>query len=65
MDNEMVALTEKSSTLIKHKFHPKLKDPRSFSIPCTIGHLHFPNILCDLSASVPLISLSIVRKLGL
>ncbi|XP_071926187.1 uncharacterized protein [Coffea arabica] len=57
VDNEMIALTEECSALIKNKLPPKLKDPGSFSIPCTIGQLHFSNALCDL--------LTILTKLDL
>nr|XP_027083493.1 uncharacterized protein LOC113705783 [Coffea arabica]XP_027083494.1 uncharacterized protein LOC113705784 [Coffea arabica] len=65
VDNEMIALTEECSALIKNKLPPKLKDPGSFSIPCTIGQLHFSNDLCDLGASVSLMPLSVARRLGL
>ncbi|XP_027120640.1 uncharacterized protein [Coffea arabica] len=65
VDNEMIALTEECSALIKNKLPPKLKDPGSFSIPCTIGQLHFSNAICDLGASVSLLPLSVARRLGL
>ena len=35
---EMVALTEESSAILQKKLPSKLKDPRSFSIPCTISN---------------------------
>ncbi|XP_075489618.1 uncharacterized protein LOC142528450 [Primulina tabacum] len=44
---------------------PKLKDPGSFSIPCMIGDVAFPKVLCDLGASINLMPLSLFRKLGL
>ncbi|XP_027103150.2 uncharacterized protein [Coffea arabica] len=65
VDNEMITLTEECSALIKNKLPPKLKDPRSFSIPCTIGQLHFSNALCDLGASVSLMPLLVAQRLGL
>ncbi|KAK4731313.1 hypothetical protein R3W88_024301 [Solanum pinnatisectum] len=43
----------------------KKEDPGAFTIPCTIGLLHFAKALCDLSASIYLMSLSIYKKLGL
>ncbi|XP_049345501.1 uncharacterized protein LOC125810030 [Solanum verrucosum] len=43
----------------------KKKDPGAFIIPCTIGMLHFAKALCDLGASINLMSLSIYKKLGL
>ncbi|KAL8155728.1 hypothetical protein AgCh_000943 [Apium graveolens] len=36
-DLEFVALTEECSDVLQQKFPPKLKDPGSFTIPCTIG----------------------------
>ncbi|XP_017982359.1 PREDICTED: uncharacterized protein LOC108663273 [Theobroma cacao] len=35
-DFETMALTEECSAIIQNKLPPKLKDPGSFSIPCTI-----------------------------
>ncbi|XP_015167282.1 uncharacterized protein [Solanum tuberosum] len=43
----------------------KKEDPGAFTIPCTIGLLHFAKALCDLGASINLIPLSIYKKLGL
>ncbi|KAK4723871.1 hypothetical protein R3W88_026650 [Solanum pinnatisectum] len=43
----------------------KKKDPGAFTIPCTIGLLHFAKALCDLGASINLMPLSIYKKLGL
>ena len=65
VDNEVIALTEEYSVVIQNKLPPKLEDPSSFSIFCTIGNIEFSNALCDSDASVPLIPLSIARKLGL
>ena len=42
-----------------------MKDPRSFTIPCTIGDCTFNNILCDLGASINLMPYSMMQKLGL
>ena len=44
---------------------PKLKDPRSFTIPCAVGNLIFEKPSCDLGTSINLKPLSIFRKLGL
>ncbi|XP_049391131.1 uncharacterized protein LOC125855450 [Solanum stenotomum] len=41
------------------------KDPGALTILCTIGLLHFAKALCDLSASINLMPLSIYKKLGL
>nr|XP_010321661.1 uncharacterized protein LOC104647719 [Solanum lycopersicum] len=43
----------------------KKEDPGAFTIPCTVGLLHFTKPLCDLSASINLMPLSIYKKLGL
>ncbi|XP_071905628.1 uncharacterized protein [Coffea arabica] len=64
-DCETIALTEECSAIIQNKLPPKLKDPGSFSIPCTIGNVDFSKALCDLGASVSLIPLTVARQLGL
>ncbi|XP_057984614.1 uncharacterized protein LOC110634495 [Hevea brasiliensis] len=60
---EIVALIEECSALLQNKLPPKLKDPGSFSIRCHIGDTSINKALCDLGASVTLISLSICEKL--
>ena len=42
-----------------------LQDLGAFTIPCTVGSLHFAKALCDLGASINLMPLSIYKKLGL
>ncbi|XP_022880734.1 uncharacterized protein LOC111398006 [Olea europaea var. sylvestris] len=64
-DHETVMLTEECSTRIQKKLLPKLKNPGSFAVPCTIGEVYFDKALCDLGASINLMSLSVFRKLGL
>lgn len=44
---------------------PQLNDPGNFTIPCTIGHLSFDNILCNLSESVNVMSFSTFWALGI
>ncbi|KAL5565416.1 hypothetical protein UlMin_028580 [Ulmus minor] len=63
--NEKVMLTEECSAILQRKLPPKLKDPGSFTIPCTIGDFEFDKVLCDLGASINLMPLSIFKKLGL
>ncbi|XP_062105572.1 uncharacterized protein LOC133817167 [Humulus lupulus] len=46
------------------KLPQKVKDPGSFTIPCTIGGSSFDKALCDLGASINLMPLSIFKKLG-
>ena len=43
----------------------KKEDPGAFTIPCTIGLLHFAIALCDLGGSINPMPLSIYMKLGL
>ncbi|KAL0394837.1 UNVERIFIED_CONTAM: hypothetical protein Slati_4449900 [Sesamum latifolium] len=62
---ETVKLNEECSAILQDKLPPKLKDPGSFSIPCTIGNTNFDKALCDLGASVNLMSYSIFKKLGM
>ncbi|XP_062085856.1 uncharacterized protein LOC133791964 [Humulus lupulus] len=60
---ETVALTEGCSAMLKSKIPPKLKDPGSFTIPCSIGGRDVGRALCDLGASINLMPMSIFKKL--
>ena len=60
-----VNLTEECSAILQRKLPQKLKDPGSFTIPCTIGNAIFERALCDLGASINLMPLSIFKRLGL
>ncbi|XP_038904372.1 uncharacterized protein LOC120090728 [Benincasa hispida] len=42
-----------------------MKDPRTFTLPCTIGGKMVRNALCDLGASINLMPLLIFRKLDI
>ncbi|PIN18141.1 DNA-directed DNA polymerase [Handroanthus impetiginosus] len=64
-DYEIVALIEEYSAIIQNKLPPKLKDPESFTIPCTIGTYFSGRALCNLRASINLMPYSIYRTLGL
>ena len=61
----MVALTEECSAILQNKLPPKLKDPGSFSIPCSIGSFTIERCLCDLGASINLMPLSLFKKLNM
>ncbi|XP_062085919.1 uncharacterized protein LOC133792026 [Humulus lupulus] len=63
-DYEIVALTEECSAILQRKLPQKLRDPRSFTIPCTIGEFECKHALCDLGVSINLMSLSVFRRLG-
>ena len=43
----------------------KKKNLGAFTIPCTIGLLHFVKALCDLRASINLMPLLFYKNLGL
>ncbi|KAL0430889.1 UNVERIFIED_CONTAM: hypothetical protein Sradi_0714900 [Sesamum radiatum] len=62
---ETVKLNEECSAILQNKLPPQLKDPGSFSIPCTIGEINFEKALCDLGASVNLMPYSNFEKLGM
>ena len=64
-DFEIVNLTKECSAILQRKLPQKLKDPGSFTIPCTIGNAIFERALCDLGASINLMPLSIFKRLGL
>ena len=64
-DFETVNLSEECSAILQRKLPQKLKDPDSFTIPCTIGNSIFEKALCDMGASINFMSLSIFRRLGL
>lgn len=64
-DFEIVALTEECSAVLQRKLPPKLKDPGSFTIPCSIGNMSFDKCLCDLGASINLMPLFVYTQLGL
>ena len=63
-DFETVNLTEECSAILQRKLPHKLKDPGSFTIPCTIRNAIFERALCDLGASINLMPLSIFKRLG-
>ena len=49
----------------KTKLPPKLKDLGNFSIPCVIESEIIESAMCDLGASVSLMSLSLSERLGI
>ncbi|XP_070035420.1 uncharacterized protein [Nicotiana tomentosiformis] len=59
----MVMLTEHCSAILQNKLPQKCGDPRSFTIPCSLGSTKFNKSLCDSGASINLMPLSIFRKL--
>ncbi|XP_015947537.1 uncharacterized protein LOC107472533 [Arachis duranensis] len=62
-EKEIVSLTEECRVLIQKGLPPKLEDPGSFLLPCTIGEVTVTKAMCDLGASINLIPSSLVKKL--
>ncbi|XP_075499401.1 uncharacterized protein LOC142537792 [Primulina tabacum] len=65
VDFETGKLSEECSAILQNKLPPKLKDPGSFSIPCTIRSSFFRKALCDIGASINLMPYSCFEKLGI
>ncbi|XP_038874947.1 uncharacterized protein LOC120067460 [Benincasa hispida] len=64
-ENETIALTYECSALFQNNIPKKMKDPGSFTLPCSIGGKEVGNALCDLEASINLMPLSIFKKLNI
>ena len=64
-DYAIVALSQECSAILQKKLPPKLQNPGSFTIPCAIRNAVFERALCDLGASINLMSWSIFKKLKL
>jgi len=50
---------------LPNKLPPKLKDPKSFSIPCVIGSETIKKAMCELGESVSLMPLSLCERLSI
>ncbi|GKF30540.1 hypothetical protein Tco_0100338, partial [Tanacetum coccineum] len=57
-------LNEECSAIIQNKIPPKLGDPKSFLILCTLGNTITCNGLADLGASINLMPYSLYAKLS-
>ncbi|XP_070014096.1 uncharacterized protein [Nicotiana sylvestris] len=64
MNCETIKMTHQVSAIV-HSMAPKLEDPGTFTIPCTIGSAKFAKALCDLGASINLMSYSNFKILGI
>ncbi|XP_020963514.1 uncharacterized protein LOC110265087 [Arachis ipaensis] len=51
------------SAIIQKKLPQKMKDPGSFQIPCIIGDIRIEKALCDLGASINLMSLAMIKRM--
>ena len=61
----IVNLTATCSVVIQQNLPTKMKDPGSFTIPCSIGKYEFKKALCGSGASINLMPLSVVQRLSL
>ncbi len=64
-DIETITLIEGYSALLTNKLPQKIKDPWSFTIPCSIGNHYLGKALCDLGARINLMPLCTFKKLGI
>ena len=63
-DQETVELEAGCSAIIQKSLPQKSRDPGSFTLPVTIGNLTIKRALMDLGASINLIPLSMLKKIG-
>ncbi|XP_070030023.1 uncharacterized protein [Nicotiana sylvestris] len=64
MECETIKMTHQVSAIV-HSMATKLKDPGAFNIPCTFGSADFAKALCDLGASINLMTYSVFKTLGI
>ncbi|XP_016462627.1 uncharacterized protein LOC107785768 [Nicotiana tabacum] len=64
MNCETIKRTHQVSAIV-HSIAPKLEDLGAFTIPYTIGSADFAKALCDLWASINLMSYSMFKTLGI
>ncbi|XP_009597366.2 uncharacterized protein [Nicotiana tomentosiformis] len=64
-DLATLTLTQTCSVVVTRPVDEKLFDLGSFTIPGTIGSYDFAKALCDLGASINLMTLSIYKRLGI
>ena len=65
VEEGIVNLTATCSAVMKKELSEKMKDPRSFTIPCIIGGVEIQKALCDSGASINLMPLSVAKQLSL
>ncbi|XP_070036053.1 uncharacterized protein [Nicotiana tomentosiformis] len=64
MNCETIKMTHQVSAIV-HSMAPKLEDPGTFTIPCTIGSADLAKALCDLGESINLMPYSVFKTLGI
>ena len=63
--NEVLSVGESCSAILQRKIPPKLKDPGSFIIPCSIGKTRFCKAMLDLGSSINVMPSSMYFSLNL
>ncbi|XP_014523384.1 uncharacterized protein LOC106779721 [Vigna radiata var. radiata] len=63
-DEETIEVPGNCSAILQKTLPPEFKDPGSFTIPCTIGNYDIGKALVDLGASINLMPLSMLKKIG-
>ncbi|XP_014515649.1 uncharacterized protein LOC106773474 [Vigna radiata var. radiata] len=63
IEKETIKVQENCSAIIQKMLPPKLQDPGSFTIPCTIGDLEVGRAMIDLGASINLMPLSMFKRI--
>ena len=64
-EDGVISLSSNCSAIIQKNLPLKMQDLGNFTIPCTIGNYEFGRALCDSSASINLMPLSMVKRLSL
>ncbi|XP_047158694.1 uncharacterized protein LOC124829265 [Vigna umbellata] len=64
LDEETIEVQGNCSAIMQKNLSPKFKDLGSFTIPCTIGNHDIGKALVDLGASINLMPLSMLKKIG-
>ena len=65
VEEGIVNLTATCSAIIQRSLLTKMKDPGSFTIPCSIRKYEFKKALCDSRTNINLMPLSMVQRLSL
>ena len=64
-EDGVVSLTANCNAVIQKSLPRKMQDPGSFTIPYKIGNSDMEKALYDSGANINLMSLSVVKRLGL
>ncbi|CAM8942209.1 unnamed protein product [Rhodiola kirilowii] len=62
-ESSMIALNAECSAIVQSRMPKKMQDNGSFSIPISLGKVEIDRALCDLGASISLISYSLFEQI--